>query len=148
MYLFVKKNEFDLTTGCTWNIYTNFEATFWIGDYVNDFHIIRIKDNMQAFHLEDLKRLALDMINSIVKEPEVGQIYLGKVIRIMDFGAFVEFLPGKEGLCHISQISNRRINKVSDVLSEGPSSKVRKIVFSGVICVSGRVQYKLGYNFV
>lgn len=58
-----KKDEFDLTTGCIWNIYTNFEATFWIGDYANDFHIIRIKDNMQAFHLEDLKRLALDMIN-------------------------------------------------------------------------------------
>ena len=68
---------------------------------------------------------ALDMINSIVKEPEVGQIYLGKVIRIMDFGAFVEFLPGKEGLCHISQISNRRINKVSDVLSEGDEVMVK-----------------------
>ena len=62
---------------------------------------------------------ALSTIRNIVTEPEVGAIYKGKVIRIMDFGAFVEFLPGKEGLCHISQISKRRINKVSDVLSIG-----------------------------
>ena len=62
---------------------------------------------------------ALSTIRNIVTEPEVGAIYKGKVIRIMDFGAFVEFLPGKEGLCHISQISKRRINKVSDVLAIG-----------------------------
>ena len=58
-----KKDEFDLTTGCVWNIYTNYEATIWICDYVNDFHPIRIKDNMQTFHIEELKRLATDMIN-------------------------------------------------------------------------------------
>ena len=50
---------------------------------------------------------------------------MGKVIRIMDFGAFIEFLPGKEGLCHISQIENRRVNKVSDVLSVGDEVTVR-----------------------
>ena len=62
---------------------------------------------------------ALNIVRSIVIEPTVGAIYKGKVIRIMDFGAFIEFLPGKEGLCHISQISKKRINKVSDVLSVG-----------------------------
>lgn len=70
-------------------------------------------------------RKALDTIVNIVREPEVGAIYIGKVIRIMDFGAFIEFLPGKEGLCHISQIENRRVNKVSDVLSVGDEVTVR-----------------------
>ena len=70
-------------------------------------------------------RKALDTIINIVREPEVGAVYIGKVIRIMDFGAFVEFLPGKEGLCHISQIENRRVNKVSDVLSVGDEVTVK-----------------------
>lgn len=68
---------------------------------------------------------ALDVVKSIVIEPEVGAVYKGKVIRIMDFGAFVEFVPGKEGLCHISQICKRRINRVSDELSEGDEVTVR-----------------------
>lgn len=70
-------------------------------------------------------RKALDTIKNIVTEPEVGAVYKGKVVRIMDFGAFIEFAPGKEGLCHISQIENRRINKVTDVLSIGQEVKVR-----------------------
>lgn len=70
-------------------------------------------------------RKALATIKGIVTEPEVGAVYMGKVVRIMDFGAFIEFAPGKEGLCHISQIENRRINKVSDVLSVGQEVKVR-----------------------
>ena len=73
----------------------------------------------------DKCRKALAAVRSIVTEPEVGAVYVGKVVRIMDFGAFVEFSPGKEGLCHISQIGNRRINKVSDVLSVGQEVKVR-----------------------
>ncbi len=52
----------------------------------------------------------------MVEEPEVGRIYQGTVKRIMDFGAFIEILPGKEGLCHISKLSKQRVNKVSDVL--------------------------------
>ena len=68
---------------------------------------------------------ALDTIRNIVTEPEVCAVYKGKVVRIMDFGAFIEFAPGKEGLCHISQIENRRINKVTDVLSIGQEVKVR-----------------------
>ncbi len=70
-------------------------------------------------------RKALDTIRNIVVEPEVGAVYTGKVIRIMDFGAFIEFVPGKEGLCHISQISNHRVGKVSDVLSVGDEVTVR-----------------------
>ncbi len=59
---------------------------------------------------------AKQMILSIVEEPEVGRIYQGTVKRIMDFGAFIEIIPGKEGLCHISKLSKKRVNKVSDVL--------------------------------
>ena len=70
-------------------------------------------------------RKALSTIKNIVTTPEVGAVYMGKVVRIMDFGAFIEFAPGKEGLCHISQIENKRINKVSDVLSVGQEVKVR-----------------------
>lgn len=70
-------------------------------------------------------RKALSTIKNIVTEPEVGAVYVGKVVRIMDFGAFIEFAPGREGLCHISQIDNKRINKVSDVLSVGQEVKVR-----------------------
>ncbi len=60
---------------------------------------------------------ALDLVKSIVEEPEVGRIYTGTVKRIMDFGAFIEILPGKEGLCHISKLSKSRVNNVNDVLS-------------------------------
>ena len=56
---------------------------------------------------------------------EVGKIYDGKVVKLMDFGAFVTILPGKDGLVHISQISNDRVAKVSDKLSEGDSVKVK-----------------------
>ena len=62
---------------------------------------------------------ALEMVKSIVEEPEVGRIYQGTVKRLMDFGAFIEILPGKEGLCHISKLARTRVNNVSDVLSVG-----------------------------
>ena len=64
-------------------------------------------------------------IKGIVEDPEVGTIYTGTVKRIMDFGAFVEILPGKEGLCHISKLSKGRIDKVSDVLKEGQTIPVK-----------------------
>lgn len=60
---------------------------------------------------------ALDLVKSIVEEPEIGRIYTGTVKRIMDFGAFIEILPGKEGLCHISKLSRTRVSNVNDVLS-------------------------------
>ena len=62
---------------------------------------------------------ALEMVKSIIEEPEVGKVYQGTVKRIMDFGAFVEILPGKEGLCHISKLARTRVENVSDVLSVG-----------------------------
>jgi polyribonucleotide nucleotidyltransferase len=60
--------------------------------------------------------LAVAMVKGLVEEPEVGRIYSGTVKKILDFGAFIEILPGKEGLCHISKLSRERVNKVSDVL--------------------------------
>jgi polyribonucleotide nucleotidyltransferase len=62
---------------------------------------------------------AVAMIRAIVAEPEIGAIYEGTVKKIMDFGAFVEFLPGKDGLVHISQLADRRVASVSEVVKEG-----------------------------
>jgi len=64
-------------------------------------------------------------IEQITADVEEGTIYEGRVVRLMDFGAFVNILPGKDGLVHISQISNERVNEVSDVLSEGDVVKVK-----------------------
>ncbi|MEZ7985059.1 MAG: polyribonucleotide nucleotidyltransferase [Pseudomonadales bacterium] len=68
---------------------------------------------------------AVTMVESITAEAEVGAIYEGKVERIVDFGAFISILPGKDGLLHISQISSERIEKVTDVLEEGQVVKVK-----------------------
>lgn len=68
---------------------------------------------------------ALDAIKGIVDDPEVGKIYEGTVKKIMDFGAFIEILPGKEGLCHISRLGKGRVEKVSDVVSEGQTVQVK-----------------------
>lgn len=68
---------------------------------------------------------ARDAILGMVEEPEVGKIYTGTVKRIMDFGAFVEILPGREGLCHISRLAKGRVEKVTDVLKEGDSIQVK-----------------------
>jgi len=70
---------------------------------------------------------AIEIINGIIAEAEVGKIYLGKVKRIVDFGAFVEIMPGTEGLLHISQIDFKRIDKVTDVLHEGEEVLVKVI---------------------
>ena len=68
---------------------------------------------------------ALDWIRSLTEEPEVGKIYKGKVVTIKDFGAFVNILPGIDGMLHISQISDKRVEKVTDVLKVGQEVKVR-----------------------
>ena len=72
---------------------------------------------------------ALEIIESIIEEPEVNKIYEGKVVKIVDFGAFVNILPGKDGLLHISEISNERIENVTDALSEGDTVKVKLLGF-------------------
>ena len=70
---------------------------------------------------------AIDAISAIVADPEPGAIYDGKVVRIVDFGAFVNFMPGIDGLVHISQIAQERVNKVADHLAEGQSVRVKVI---------------------
>ena len=69
------------------------------------------------------------MIYSIVAEPEVGGIYDGKVVKVVDFGAFVNFFGKRDGLVHVSQIENRRLNHPSDVLKEGQEVKVKLLGF-------------------
>ncbi|MCG6881358.1 MAG: polyribonucleotide nucleotidyltransferase [Deltaproteobacteria bacterium] len=68
---------------------------------------------------------AMKMVKEIVQEAEVGKLYQGKVVKIMDFGAFVEIFPGTDGLVHISQLAPERVNKVTDVLNEGDEVLVK-----------------------
>jgi polyribonucleotide nucleotidyltransferase len=70
-------------------------------------------------------RAALKWIKGIVAEPEIGEIYDGKVVKVMDFGAFVNFFGPKDGLVHISELAAKRVNKTSDVVSEGQAVKVK-----------------------
>jgi polyribonucleotide nucleotidyltransferase len=71
--------------------------------------------------------IAIKMINDLTEEAEMGKIYMGTVVRITDFGAFVEILPGTEGLVHISHIANYRVNKVTDEIKEGDEIAVKVI---------------------
>ena len=75
----------------------------------------------------DLKQIeaAMNWIKGIVEEPEIGKIYNGKVVNIVDFGAFVNFMGGKDGLVHVSEMRNERVDKVADVVSEGQDVKVK-----------------------
>lgn len=81
---------------------------------------------ISGVEMENIEK-AKKIIESIVEEPEVGKVYKGTVTRLMNFGAFVEILPGKEGLLHISQISRERVNKVEDVLAVGDEVEVKII---------------------
>jgi polyribonucleotide nucleotidyltransferase len=74
-------------------------------------------------------RAAINWIKSITSEPEVGQIYDGKVVKVMDFGAFVNFFGARDGLVHISQLAQRRVQKTSDVVKEGDTVKVKLLGF-------------------
>ena len=76
---------------------------------------------------EEKSKAAIDLINEIIQEAEVGKLYLGTVRKIMDFGAFVEILPGTDGLIHISQLDRERVNKVTDILKEGDEVLVKVI---------------------
>ena len=68
---------------------------------------------------------AVELIQIIVTDFEEGQMYKGKVVSIKEFGAFIEFAPGKEGMVHISKIARERINRVEDVLTLGDEVKVK-----------------------
>ena len=85
---------------------------------------------------------ALEWIKGIVEEPEIGKIYDGKVIKIMDFGAFVNFMGSTDGLVHISQLKNERVEKVEDVISEGDIVKVK------VLDIDSRGKIKLSMKAV
>ena len=89
---------------------------------------VDIEDDGRVFILSpnhEAAERALKMIEAITKEVEVGQTYVGKVMRIMNFGAFVEILPGKEGLVHISKLAHTRVEKVEDVVKVGDELTVK-----------------------
>ena len=91
---------------------------------------IDIEDDGSVFILtndEEAAAKAKATIEGIVAEPEIGKIYLGTVKRIMDFGAFVEFMPGREGLVHISKLDTKRVEKVTDVVHEGDEIMVKLV---------------------
>ncbi len=77
----------------------------------------------------ELIKAAINWIKSIASEPEVGHIYEGTVVKVMDFGAFVNFFGAKDGLVHISQLAARRVQKTTDVVKEGDKVKVKLLGF-------------------
>ena len=87
-------------------------------------------------------KAAIDWIKGIVEEPEIGKVYEGKVVKIMDFGAFVNFMGSKDGLVHISQLKNERVEKVTDVVKEGDTVKVK------VLDIDSRGKVKLSMKEV
>ena len=91
---------------------------------INDEGIIKIASN-------DAEKItkALDLIKAIVDEPEVGLIYSGKIVKLMDFGAFVNFFGKRDGLVHVSQISTERVSHPKDLLKEGQEVKVKLMGF-------------------
>ncbi len=81
---------------------------------------------VSAVNGEAIER-ALEWIKGLVEEPEVGKIYTGKVVKIMEFGAFINIMPGIDGMCHISAMSDKRVEKVTDVVKEGDTVKVKLV---------------------
>ena len=81
---------------------------------------------ISAINKDDIKRAA-DIVELIAKDPEIGAVYKGRVTRIMNFGAFVEFAPGKEGLIHISKLDKHRVEKVEDAVNIGDEVLVKII---------------------
>jgi len=88
-------------------------------DIEDDGHVF-----VSAINIDDC-RAAISIIETIVNDPEVGAIYKGVVTRLMNFGAFVEIAPGKEGLVHISKLENYRVDKVEDVVQPGDEVYVK-----------------------
>ncbi len=90
---------------------------------------------------QDATDAAIAKIRGITAEAEVGAIYIGKVVKTADFGAFVNFLPGKDGLVHISELNNERVNRTTDVVKEGDQVRVKVVGFDdrGKVKLSMRV---------
>lgn len=87
-------------------------------------------------------KMAQEWIERITYEPKIGDVFTGKVVKIMEFGAFVEMVPGKDGLVHISELANRRVEKVEDVIKEGDIIKVK------LIDIDNQGRYKLSHKQV
>jgi polyribonucleotide nucleotidyltransferase len=108
---------------------------------IDDEGIVQIaSENLEACEV------AKELIEKMVQKPEIGQIYKGKVKKIMNFGAFIEILPGKEGLLHISEIATHRINRVEDHLKVGDEIEVKliKVTPDGKLDLSRKVLLKEG----
>jgi polyribonucleotide nucleotidyltransferase len=103
---------------------------------INDDGVIKIA-SANAAAIEK----ARELIGAIVDEPEVGKVYTGKVVKIMDFGAFVNFFGKRDGLVHVSQMSNERVSHPKDIVSEGQAVKVKLMGFDdrGKVRLSMRV---------
>ncbi|MFA5654263.1 MAG: S1 RNA-binding domain-containing protein, partial [Desulfomonilia bacterium] len=86
---------------------------------------------------EDHAKMAVDIIQALTKEMELGRVYSGKVVKIMDFGAFVDFPSGESGLVHISQLANERVKNVRDVVQEGDEVIVKVI---GIDSKTGKIR--------
>src|SRR4029450_14033907 len=89
-----------------------------------------VEDNGTVFIAatdEAASQAAGRIVRELTQEAEIGQIYLGTVRKIMDFGAFIEIFPGTDGLLHISQISDKRVNKVTDEFQEGDQLLVKRL---------------------
>jgi polyribonucleotide nucleotidyltransferase len=84
----------------------------------------------------DAVKVAISMIQALTREAEVGKIYLGTVRRVVEFGAFVEIFPGTDGLIHISELADKRVNKVDDIVKEGDEVMVKVISIDG----SGKIR--------
>jgi polyribonucleotide nucleotidyltransferase len=88
------------------------------------------KVNVSSCDVEGLKK-ALEIIGNLTAVPEIGKVYLGKVVRLAEFGAFVELFPGTDGLLHISEIAEHRVKEVKDELSEGDQIMVKVLAIEG-----------------
>src|SRR5205085_1911035 len=86
-------------------------------------------------------KAAINWIKSITSEPEVGHVYEGTVVKVMDFGAFVNFFGAKDGLVHISHLASQRVQKTSDVVKEGDKVKVKLLGFDD----RGKVRLSMKY---
>src|SRR5580692_3843134 len=86
--------------------------------------------NVASSDAEGLKK-ALAMVNDVTAVPELGKVYLGKVVRLAEFGAFVELFPGTDGLLHISEIAEHRVKEVKDELREGDQVMVKVLAIEG-----------------
>jgi polyribonucleotide nucleotidyltransferase len=89
---------------------------------INDSGLVTVS----AVNTESIEK-ALNWIKSLVEEPEIGKIYEGKVVKIMEFGAFINIMPGIDGMCHISAMAEGRVEKVTDVVKEGDTVKVKLV---------------------